>query len=200
METAIVFGLGFLLAVVTLVFQFNAKRFDFVEEYEKDKRAYEEACKGLYIALNGNRPFSPDLHEYLSRYLLTKLRIEGVSSWSSWGKSIRLFYRLRTVAVWYSVCLLVIFSVYLAILSFVKTTSGVLVINTLTVAFPIIIVGILIYWGICISRCITVLAKRKVEEMYSPTVEWLRDNRVVPDYGLVLLIKLLSENKPREIV
>lgn len=196
MENTIFFGLGFLLSVATLVVHFLAKRFDFVEQYGKDKHAYEEACTRLYMVLKGDCPFNPDSYECLSSYLSAKLRLEGVSSWSSWGKSIELFYRLKTVAVGYSVCLLVLFSVYLAVFAFAKQTSGVLVINVLTVAFAIIMLGVLLSWGISISRCYTVLARRKVEEIYTPTEEWLRDNRVVPDYSLVLLSKLLSESKP----
>ena len=200
MEHRIFFGLGFLLSMTTFVVRFLAKRWDFVEQHGEDERVYEKACKSLYMVLNGDCPFGPDSYECLSSYLVAKLRFEGVSSWSSWGKSIRLFYRLKTVAFVYSVSLLVLFGVYFAIFPFAKQTSGALVINVLTVAFAIIMLGILLYWGISISRCYTVFAKRKVEEIYTPSEGWLRDNRVVPDYSLVLLSKLFSENKPQEIV
>ena len=195
METNPFYGLGFLMAVIAFIANYVLKRWEPDECYKEDERKYQNSCDKLYKALTGETPFAPESFQYLTNYLIAKLSLEGVSSWSSWGKSIRLFRFLRNVAFWFAVILAVLFSVYFFIYIYAEQSgiTGLLAIRYLTIFFSILMLGILLCWGFATYRCNTVFAKRK--DIFVPTGQWLRDNKVVPDYGLVLLSKLLTENK-----
>lgn len=197
METNPFFGLGFLMAVIAFIANYVLRRWEPDECYKEDERKYQDACEKLYKALTGETPFAPESFQYLTNYLITKLSLEGVSSWLSWGKSIRLFRFLRNAAFGFAVILTVLFAVYLVIYIYAEQSSitGPLVIRYLTMSFSLLMLGILLCWGFATYRCNTVFAKRKNEDIFVPTQQWLRDNKVVPDYGLVLLSKLLTKNK-----
>jgi len=198
METNPFYGLGFVIAVITFIANHVLKRWEPDEYYKEDEHKYQDACDKLYKALTGKTPFAPETFQYLTNYLIAKLNLEGVSSWSSWGKSIRLFRFLRNAALGFAAILIVVFAVYLATSIYAEQSgiSGPLVIRYLTIFFSILMLGILFCWGFATYRCNIVFAKRKNEDIFVPTEQWLRDNKVVPDYGLVLLSKLLTKNKP----
>jgi len=210
MQTSDLSAVNFLLPVFVLVFAWISMRFNFEKEYDKDVCKYNSACNNLYVALRSADPFTPDSFDYLAEYLLRRLSLKGVSSWSSWGRSVRLFHILRKIVIGYAVCLFVVLALYAVIPPFVRHSSavdtpgadewlsGLFVVELLCEVLPLIMWGLVFCWAFSISRCRKVLAKRQSEEVFAPSEEWIRCNKVSPDYSLVLLSKLVSENRQQE--
>lgn len=187
-------AIGVLLSVVAIISRFLTSKLEFVEQYDDDIRKYEEACSKLYQALvSGNDSIADPLYNYL----LSKLNLDGVAPWAFWGKSVRMFFYLQRVSIWSAVCVLVLYFVFWTI-SKSADQAALSTISDLVLILAFYLLAVLLILIVTILRCNTLLRMRKGNRLASPTEKMLREDKLIPDFGLVLLSSLVSKTKKND--
>lgn len=182
--------LNFLLVFLVGIFFLLFKNWKFASQYETDEKNYKAACEELYDAIRrNNTSFGPPLY----KYLFTKLTLEGVASWSSWGKSVRMFRVFKEIILWSLGCILLLSSVLWALAVYYMEPSGIKMANIISAVFSVYLIFVLFLWVVNIVHCKSLFTKRKNENLLTPTIEMLTNDKAVPDHGLVLLSRLLTE-------
>jgi len=183
--------LNFLLVFLVGIFYLLFKNWEFTSQYEKDEKDYKMACEELYKAIKeNNTSFGSPLY----KYLFTKLTLEGVASWSSWGKSVRMFRVFKEIILW-SLGIILLLSSVLWIFALYMESSGIKMANIISVVFSFYLIFVLFLWVVNIVHCKSLFTERNNENILTPTIEMLTNDKAVPDHSLVLLSKLLTKNK-----
>jgi|LGVD01.1.fsa_nt_gb hypothetical protein len=194
MEFDVFIIFGFIIAVIAIFLHVLAQKWDFVDIHEKDKASYESACNELYQAIERkDDSFGPALYQYLS----AKLALEGVFSWSSWGRSIRMFHHIQILVIGFLAFLFIISGVYWILSSGFASESGVRVMPILALISSSLLIAILIWWCFIIYHCKLLLGKRK-DTIFPPEKDMLCKNRKVLDYDLMLLSRLAPNDTSKQ--
>ena len=181
-------GASVIFAATTFLLTRFFTKLDFAEQYTRDETVYRKACDTLHDAVRKkDDSITPALHEYLS----AKLILGGVFSWSSWGRTVRLFHRAEFLVFIISGSIVVVLPALWALSSY-PTVADLL--NNMAIGLSFFLVFILVWEAFIMIRCRNLLAERQKREL---TTEMLEKYEVARHCGLVLLSWLGGDTMKR---